>query len=346
VDVSEFFARHSPPQLRSLFLYGPLITPPWDQLAQQTTFLTTLSLDIIESSPTLSPTTSQLLSILAANPNLQQLLIGSAVIPEDDSDGPEFRVPLDRLRTLRMTGELRYVFRLLDRLTLPGALDRMLLITYASTFEDVSQIPGPYLRECFRRNHRLQGGLGIGIHSAHDDLFIYVEALDELDTQTSLRKEPLLSVELKVIFDIIPPPDVLHNLCFDLVAFAPRERAVGLSTNLPANRMEDLLVTMPNVTTFHLSDVEVSKGFLQPNPEGPRANTKLLPSLRSLHLEDMTLRDDDWGHLTTYLSHQTSDDQPISFTASSCSYMPLEVIVVRNTFGYSQKPSTDGEGSR
>ncbi|KAF9647993.1 hypothetical protein BDM02DRAFT_3187523 [Thelephora ganbajun] len=69
---------------------------------------------------------------------------------------------------------------------------------------------------------------------------------------------------------------------------------------------------MPNVEMLHLSDVEVSKGFLQPNPDGPHAKAKLLPSLRSLNLENVTLNDDDWGHLTTYLGHQTSDNQSIS----------------------------------
>jgi len=350
VDVSEFFARRSFPQLRSLFLHGLLQMPSWDQLARQTTLLTTLSLDVLESSPALPPTTSQLLSILAANPNLRQLLVGSAVIPEDDSDGSESRVPLGRLKTLCLTGELHRVFRLLDRLTLPGTLDLMAITALDSTVEDVSQIPGPYIREYIRRHHRLQGGLGIGAHSLHGHLYIYVEVVGELDTWATFWREPLPSVEFKVILDEITPPDVLNNLCLDLIAFAPRERAVGLNTTLPTNRMEDLLTTMPNIAILHLSGVTVSKGFLQPNPEGPRANTKLLPSLRSLHLEDITLSDDDWGHITTYLGHQTSDDQTVSFMVSTSSYMPLEVIdeikgLVRSAFGYSRRPSTDSEGS-
>ena len=69
---------------------------------------------------------------------------------------------------------------------------------------------------------------------------------------------------------------------------------------------------MPNIETLRVSGVELSKGFLRPSPDGPRANAKLLPSLRSLHLANVTLNNGDWGHLMTYLTHQISDGQLIS----------------------------------
>jgi len=69
---------------------------------------------------------------------------------------------------------------------------------------------------------------------------------------------------------------------------------------------------MPNVELLHILGVELSKGFLQPNPDGPHANTKLLPLLKMLRLEDVILGDGSWSNLTTYLAHQTSDGQTIS----------------------------------
>ena len=70
---------------------------------------------------------------------------------------------------------------------------------------------------------------------------------------------------------------------------------------------------MPNIEVLRISDMELSEGFLRPNPDGPHANQKLFPSLRSLRLEDVLfLDDDDWGYLMTYLAHQTSDNQVIS----------------------------------
>ena len=68
---------------------------------------------------------------------------------------------------------------------------------------------------------------------------------------------------------------------------------------------------MPKIETLYLCSVGFFKGFLQPNPDGPYANTELLPSLRLLCLANVSPDDDDWSHLTTYLAHQTSEGQII-----------------------------------
>jgi len=73
--------------------------------------------------------------------------------------------------------------------------------------------------------------------------------------------------------------------------------------------------------------VESSKGFLQPNPNGPLANTKLLPSLRSLHLEGVILGDDGWGNLTTYVAQQSPDNKVILLEViGNFPYMHAEVV--------------------
>jgi hypothetical protein len=345
VDVSEFFARHSLPKLRSLFLHGLFRMPSWDHFVPQTTLLTTLSLDTGESSLSPPPTTSQLLSILAANPNLQELSIANAAVPEEDSDGSKSQVPLRHLKEVRLTGELRRVFGLLSRLALPETLGIMALNTLSPTAEDLSQIPGPFLREYFRRNHMLRDRLGINTRVTWDRILIYAVAVGEPHLWDEPGREPLPCVEFQVVLDNITPPDALSDLCIDIIASIPLDRVLGFRTNLPSHRMEGLLTAMPNMNALDLFDVELSKGFLQPNPDGPHANAKLLPSLQELHL-DVT-QNDGWGHLTTYLSHQTSGNQAISLGVSGRSPMSSavaeEITRLVCWFGYQQKPDTESD---
>jgi hypothetical protein len=75
---------------------------------------------------------------------------------------------------------------------------------------------------------------------------------------------------------------------------------------------EEVVVAMPNLETLYLSYPVVSDGFLLPDPNGPNADKKLLPSLRQLYLEDAEVEDDNWDPLVTYLAHQTSGGQAIS----------------------------------
>ena len=327
LDVSNFFARRSLPKLRSLFLHGTLRMPSWDRFIPHTTLLTTLSLAI--SGPLLAPppTTSQLLLILVSNPNLQELSMTRWMVPKDD-DRSKSQVPMRHLKNLQLTGEFRLMFRILDRLTFPGTLDSMSLTALDTTVENVLQISGPYLRGYLQHNHRPQDRLGIYIYSANTGFSIRISLMDEPFLWTSPRYEPLPLVAFEVIPDEIIPPDLLDNLCLDLIAFTPQERVsrLHLSTNTPVNRMEDLLIVMPNIETLYLSKVALSKGFLQPKPDGPHANTRLLPLLRYLGLGDITLTDGDWGHLTTYLAHQTSDNQVVSLQASGRSYMCPEMM--------------------
>jgi len=42
---------------------------------------------------------------------------------------------------------------------------------------------------------------------------------------------------------------------------------------------EEVFVMMPYIRVLHLIGAELSEGFLQPNQDGPRVNTKLIPSL-------------------------------------------------------------------
>ena len=315
-EVSDFFTRLRLPNLRYLDIEGYLRTPLWDHLASQTTRLTTLSLQFY---PLLShtPTTPQLISVLASNPNLQELTLGGEGLP-GDVDGPGFRAPLRHLKTISLDGELRRVLGLLHSLELPAALDSMSLDARGPTVEVVLQTLGPYVQDRFRRDTRFQDRLGIST-SFQGHVVIWTSLVDDPCSQTLLpvRKPPFMNFTVSLDNPHVPPYRVMEKLHLDLMAFTPREHVVCFKTECRRNIPEELFVTMPNIEMLWLDDVVLSKGFLQPAPDGPHANTKLLPSLRYLLLDDVTLDNNDWNHLTTYLAHQTSDNQAISLKVYS-----------------------------
>lgn len=243
VDVSDFFARHRLPKLRSLFLNGIFRLPSWDHLIPQTTLLTTLSLDIPGYLAHPPPSTLQLLSILASNPNLRELLMDSPVIPVDDGDGSTPQVSLPHLKNLHFTGELRGVFRLLDRLALPDTLEYMELKALDSTVEDLSRIPGPYLREFFQRDHDRLGVKAYTDDSLLDTLLINVVTVGQPRSR---------QLKFDAVLDRIGPPSSLDNPCLNIIASIPGERVVSLSTNVPSEKVVDVLDAMPNIKMMYL----------------------------------------------------------------------------------------------
>ena len=97
LDVSEFFARSRLPRLRSLGLVGNFYISSWDHLLPRTTLLTSLSLIFTASTPPPRPTAAQLYSILSSNPNLQELNLSAAVLP-NNTDTPTLKVSLPHLK--------------------------------------------------------------------------------------------------------------------------------------------------------------------------------------------------------------------------------------------------------
>ena len=303
IDVSDFFARSLLSKLRFLELYGNLRISSWDRLASRTTLLTTLSLDIYNSSPqpVPTPTISQLLSILSSNPNLQELKLTDATLPED-ADGSTFQVPLHHLKTLSLSGEFRHLFGLLRQLTLPETLDEFYLFCSNPTVEEISQKLGPYMWDYFRCGTRFQDRLEISSYS--DTLIV------------SISVAPACQSEALVLLQMISngrlPPEVIERLLINLITPIPRGCVVFFEANTDTKLPEELYFMMPKIEKVKILNVELSEGFLQPNPDGPHANMKFFPSLRSLRLEDFDADDGNWGHLIAYLTHQTSGGQMIS----------------------------------
>jgi hypothetical protein len=104
--------------------------------------------------------------------------------------------------------------------------------------------------------------------------------------------------------------DAAMKLCFNVLTILPQKSIVSLETTLSVTG--EVIVAMPNLETLCLFHPVVSEGFLLPDPDGPNADKKLLPSLRKLYLEDIEAVGDNWDPLVTYLAHQTSNGQAIS----------------------------------
>ncbi|KAF9783516.1 hypothetical protein BJ322DRAFT_1110410 [Thelephora terrestris] len=303
--VSNFFSRAYFPKLRSLVLHGALTLPPWDHIAQRTTLLTVLLLDIDNPSPSPTPTTRELFSILASNPGLQLLSLSGSALPEDGGDGFTPPVSLRRLQKIYLTGELHRIFGVLERLSFPRPLARIEVTAIDSMAEDISRTVGPYLKHYFQQDHKPQDTLSLTAYSLPNRLSICVR------TEVKARNSVPFFAKFRVCLAPNAPRGFLANLCHDFASFTPQERVYSLDTNLSSTQMEDLLLAMPNIETLRLFNVVLSKGFLRPNPDGPHAKTNLLPSLRSLYLEDVVLINDSWRPLKEYLVHLASDGQAI-----------------------------------
>ena len=306
LDLSTFFSRIRLPKLQSLLILGGLGVP-WDRLAKQTTLLTTLSFRSSGIPSSLSPTFPQLFKFLVSNPGIRVLYLDDLPVPMNNGDGSAPQATLSHLKRLRLTGKFRNLFTLLDRLVFHDLLEFIWLIASDSTPADILQTFGPYMQNYFRRHQKSQRSLRIKALSSLARLLIHI----------GIGECPRNGNSFWVDFGVSPaqnPPGGLQNLCRDFLAFTPLEHARTFDTDLPATQLEDLLVAMPDLEILLLRNVTLSEGFLQPNLAGPHSKTRLLPSLRSLHLENIILSDNDWGHLVTYLAHQSTDDQVIRLT--------------------------------
>ena len=239
-DLSGFFARSRLPKLELLYLCGTLPTPIWDLLIPQTTQLTVLSL--LPTGTSLPPTRSQLLSILASNPGLQELHLFYAAVPEEE-DGTETRVPLPQLRSIYVVGKFRRIFVLLSWLEIPAALDhKMILLQDSATLDVVLKIIGPHLRDHFQRDIKFPDRLGVWIYfrkhnSSHDG--------DSVDIIVS-RFEPDLEWQqtwpyARFSVRVHPPllDSAIQELPHDLMAFIPRGHEVSLKVS-PSNRPQNI----------------------------------------------------------------------------------------------------------
>jgi hypothetical protein len=309
--LSDFFARSRLQKLQRLDLSGTLSAPVWDHLTPHTTRLTVLSLKLADGS--FPPTTSQLLSVLASNPNLRELQLADKALPKR-ADGSGIRLSLPHLKTVDFCGGFNRVFGLLNQLELPAKLDYMDIKTTNKncTIDEILRTVGPQLQDRFRRDIRFQNKLEVCISFERRIQITVFRANNHLGMGPELEPVPPY-VRFSTSVGGVPPPDpVMKRLPFDLMALVPREHVAYLKMYHCLESLEEVLVATPNIETLSLRDFTLSEGFLQPSPKGPYANTKLLPSLRLLRLTKVATDEAGWKPLVSYLAHQTSSGQVIS----------------------------------
>ncbi|KAF9646486.1 hypothetical protein BDM02DRAFT_3118509 [Thelephora ganbajun] len=287
VDVSDFFACYRFPKLQCLHLSTKVRISCWEHLGLHTTALTTLSLETRNPRP---PSTAQLLSILASNPHLENLTLLRYVIPDDNGDGSAIPVPLHRLKKLCLGGSFGPVFRLLNRLDHPEAMDDMTLFVDSCTAEDILGILGPYIQGHIQRDGRFQDGLGITAYSDPDFVSIEVSIINTIEGRT--RGVTLATFDATLSEDL--SYHAQFQLCIDFVAHTPEENVVYFGGHLVMDAVRRIVPAMPKIKYLYLICMSLADGFLQPDPNGPLANKKLLPSLRHLHLEGVILVGDSY----------------------------------------------------
>ena len=312
VDISDLFARHYFPKLRALYLSGSFQISSWDHLISSTATLTNISLSFADITPSSAvPIKSQILSLLAWNPNIRSLTLSQLVINDDGGDGPRLHPQLCRLEDFSLTGAFRHVFPILRQLEFSERIDNGQIALHDCTSEEVVEVIGPYIREYLRRDVRFKDRLRLFVFSTPHCISFHVSVvgIGYHGSNRLPKRAPPYGMFRAMLSQPIPP-DAMRKLRIDFLALLPRESIVEFGTGLAVT--EGIVAAMPNLEILHLYRPVVHDGFLLPEPNGPNAHKKLFPSLRWLHLDYVQTEDNNWDPLITFLTHQTSGGQTVS----------------------------------
>jgi len=309
VDVSGLFARHRFPKLHNLHLSGNFRILSWDHLESTTTALTSLSLDFGDVLPSSAvPTRSQIFSFLASNPNLRSLRLDASLTKDDGGDIPRLQLPL---RDISLSGTFHHLFPIPHRLELPERVDYGDIRLYDCTPQEVLEVIGPYIRDYLRRDPRFGDRPWMLVSSNIYYITLHASIVgagchgpDRLPRHGPPYGKFMVTLSQPISHH------ARERLCADVLALLPQESLVSFETDLSVT--EEVLATMPNLEALYLISPVVSDRFLLPDPDGPYAHKKLLPSLQRLYLKDAEAVDGDWEPLVNYLAHQTSGDQVVS----------------------------------
>ena len=306
VDISDFLTRYTFPKLQRLEYYGCTISS-WDLLESRSPVLTTLDIFFRDHGPT--PTTSQLLSVLASYPTLQKVALSWSEDPDDGDRAPSGRASLRHLKDLELDAPLKGVFGLLDRLDHPRNLDKLDITLNPCPFEDISRTIGPYLRDYLRRCGELQNGLGLSLAPfGKNCILLRVGGVGEIDFFSPER--PRMNVFMKInMCHIQPPPgDSLGVAIFDLIAHTPRDEVVYFQTRNDTVAMKDLHALLSNLRGLHSDHASLSCAFraLDLGEVG-----EIFPSLQFVFLDPVVADDADWSPLATFLDRRVASGNPL-----------------------------------
>ena len=291
-ELQTFFARLHLPFLQCLYIGGGCNTPLWDH-PPQTTCLTVLSLKI---SKTQFPPMHQLISVLNANPNLQDLSLGE--MPSNEVKNTGVQVPLLHLKTIDLDGEFTSVFQLLKQLQIPAILDLTSLTMTELTFPDITSTLVPYMQNLFQCDLRFKEQASVTTFFNDDFAEITVTVFHESPTQewqwptnsgynspTQEQQWPVakFNISTKELTEMSLEPII------NLIKGVPLEWVKFLETEYAKGMQEELFNVMPKLEYLWLDGMVLLDGFFQPKLDGGLPGQKLLPSLKHLCLEDIIL---------------------------------------------------------
>ena len=283
------------PRLQLLEFYNCMISS-WDLITSRITTLTTLNLDLFTIEPT--PTTFQVLSILASNPALRDVNLSMGVTRAGDGGGsPPPRAPLYHLKELELDGQLQGVIGLLDRLELPRHMDVLDVLLDECAVEDISKIIGPYFREYLRHRGGSQLGLGLTISS---DPTIYFKAggVGGIDFSVPAPAQMTTFMEISIEFDQTPSKGQLEQAALDLISHLPREGVDHFRASGVPVTVEEISAQFPNLRGLHFGSVSLPAAFRRAIPDG---HGEVFRHLQYIFLERVFVSSGDWGPLITFL---------------------------------------------
>ena len=301
IDVSNFFAGYRFPRLKRLEFDS--IISSWGYLISRTGALTDLSLNFWQPSP--NPTISQFLSILKSNPLLQKIKISWGRVfngsrgGDGDDDISSSRVKLDHLKRLELAGNLRHILRLLDRLDHPVISDVLAITLYGCTVTEISQTIEPYFLKHRQTRDRPQGVLGLHILNDYEKVELSVGSVARMDPGL-VQMENILA--LTVHLDRASPTRMEADAILKLIAHLPREEFVYFQALDKTDAMGNLYASFPNLETLHL--VGHLPALFPKHDSG--GDEGILPVLKNLSLESLTMNKDGWRPLTTFLAGRKS----------------------------------------
>lgn len=326
VELSNFFSRYNFPKLRHLRLSGHCNLSSWDLLPLRTTVLVTLSLKICRGNPT--PTASQLLSILASNPNLQSLELSEVALPDFSASESSFQVCLPHLKKIFLLGYARDGFGLLNRLEPADKMDNLRLALFCHSTSDISQTLAWYLGDHVRRRGKLQKGLAVEGDCENDTFDLKLGDVEE-SNNPSLRSGLNWFIQVKMVTweDWGPQGGGCDNLFFDSLAHI-RDHVVYYQSPRCFLKSADLSIGMFNLIEIHIpKGARLSEWFVEPDTGGAHDCEKFLPSLRYLSLFEPLLDGGDWSPLLTFLSRGGFSRNRLDLlTIYGCPHMCLDVV--------------------
>ena len=288
-----FFDHQLFPRLRDLSLHcKDLSLVP---LKKNTTTLVNLSLsnEDVPSAP--APTTSQIISLLASNPNIRTLHLHLGLFKDDSESNPTDPVPLRYLESFSFNLWASDFYPIMSRLEFFGTVKSAELTLGNCTLETITHVIGPYLRNDLERV--VSAGDRLVVRVAYDPRYISITV--RIDGAKTLGSErPRAQFYMRPSSQATP--EQKRQMCIQALAALPKEGITFLETNF----LE--IDEMPNLKSLCLDRVEVTDGFLLSQPDGSNAPKNLLPSLRRLHLSGATAKDSKWDPLIHYLSQTDS----------------------------------------